>query len=196
MKKVRNILISYYIYLISFVMVFVSFIFGSSYELLNKMTLVFGVSCIIAFCTIMAFGIICIIDAIRLFRNEDYNLLRANMKILKYSLIPYFIINFGINAIVFIIFLGASRGLLIFTPIPLLFGALIIFAYISVLFSSSYSVLFILLNLKRKKIKIGKTVLFIWMQLCFVIDVLGVMIMLIKFKKEKSIIGEGDVELL
>ena len=56
-----------------------------------------------------------------LLKNSDYNSMRKNMKALKFGVIPYFVINFIIYSLLFLLFFAGSRGLIVFTPIPLLF---------------------------------------------------------------------------
>lgn len=45
------------------------------------------------------------VNSFSLFKNNDYNSMRKNMKALKFGAIPYFIINFIIYLLLFLIFL-------------------------------------------------------------------------------------------
>ncbi|GFZ30844.1 hypothetical protein CSC2_13700 [Clostridium zeae] len=125
------------------------------------------------------------VNSFILLKNSDYDSMRKNMKALKFGVIPYFVINFIIYVLLFLLFFAASRGFILFTPIPLLFLIPVFFAYLTVIFTSSYGIGFSLILYKEKRVKTGKLILHIILQLCFVLDVIDTVILLVKNKVVK-----------
>jgi hypothetical protein len=111
--------------------------------------------------------------------------LRKYMKRLKFGAIPYFILNFLFYLLLFLFFFAASRGIVVFTPLPLFFLIPIFFTYLSVLFTSPYAIGFIVALRNEDKMKIGKLVIHILMQLCFVLDVIDTIVLLKKYKTQQ-----------
>ncbi|WP_066501295.1 DUF6652 family protein [Abyssisolibacter fermentans] len=132
----------------------------------------------------MIFAVKNIINTCRFYKNREYNSLRKHMKTLKLGIIPYFILNFIIYFLIFMIFFTASRGIIIFSPIPLLFLIPIFFTYLIVLFTSCYGIGFVLILGREKKIKRGMQIIHFLLQMCFVLDVIDTIILLIKYKVE------------
>lgn len=123
-----------------------------------------------------------VINSITLFKNSDHVSLRQNMKILKFGLIPYFVINFVLYLFIFLILFAASRGIIIFSPIPLFFIIPIFFTYLAVLFTSFYGIGYVLILWKENRIKNSCLVIHVLLQLCFVLDVISTIILLAKYK--------------
>ncbi len=123
-----------------------------------------------------------IINTYRLYKERQYNLLRKHMKVIKLGMIPYFIINFIIYILLFMLFFAASRGLIIFSPIPLLFIVPVFFTYLSMLFTSCYGIGFAAIVNSEKNLGNLKFIIHILFQLCFVLDVVSTIILLLKYK--------------
>lgn len=126
------------------------------------------------------------VNSFSLFKNNDYNSMRKNMKALKFGAIPYFIINFIIYLLLFLLFFAASRGIILVTPIPLLFLIPVLFAYLTVIFTSTYGIGFSLILYKEKRLRTRKLILHIILQLCFVLDIIDTVILLAKNKVMKT----------
>lgn len=126
-----------------------------------------------------------IMNAYKLYKNIEHNSLREYMKALKLWAIPYFVINFAIYFLLFGFFFAASRGIFIFTPIPLFFLIPIFLTYLTVLFTSCYGIAFATIMHKEKRFSIRKLLFHILMQLCFVLDVVDTIILLMKYKEEQ-----------
>jgi hypothetical protein len=56
-----------------------------------------------------------------------------------------------------------------------------------VIFTSSFSIAFILLLKKKEKISIIDMVLNIWLQLIFILDIIGMILLLNRFKKNELV---------
>lgn len=130
------------------------------------------------------FGIKNIYNTWRLYKNNEYNSLRKYMKRLKLGAVPYFILNFVLYFFLFTLFFAASRGIFIFTPIPLFFLVPIFFTYLSVLLTSCYGIGFAAILNKEKNLGSGKMIIHVLLQICFVLDVLSTIILIIKYKYE------------
>ncbi|GFP77006.1 DUF6652 family protein [Clostridium fungisolvens] len=186
MKNVKNTLIGLYFNLfmvvLSLILLLRGLIHGNTGNWL-KWILVFAL--ISSEILNIVFAGINTVNSFILFKNSDYNSMRKNMKALKFGVIPYFVINFIIYGLLFLLFFAASRGLILFTPIPFLFLIPVFFAYLTVIFTSSYGLGFSLILYKEKMISTGKLVLHIILQLCFVLDVLDTIILLAKNKTVK-----------
>lgn len=130
------------------------------------------------------YGIRCIVQAIKFFRGDDLISLREYMKVGKRGLILYFLINFIYHALFFMILMAASRGIFLFGPIPMLLIPLMLFTYLAVIFTSSFSIAFILLLKKKRMMEPGTMIFNIFMQLNFVLDIIGMVFLLKRFKKD------------
>lgn len=122
-----------------------------------------------------------IISSITLFKNSDHASLRKNMKTLKLGLIPYFVINFILYLFIFLILFAASRGIIMFSPVPLFFIIPIFFTYLAVLFTSFYGIGYALILRKENRLKNSSLVIHVLLQLCFVSDVISTMILNTKY---------------
>lgn len=133
------------------------------------------------------FAIKNIINSCRLYKNREYNSLRQYMKVLKLGSIPYFILNFAIYFLLFIILFAASRGIIVVTPIPLfIFSPPILFTYLEVLFTSSYGIGFIAIINKEKRIKSVSFIIHVLLQLCFILDIISTIVLLTRYKVEHT----------
>ncbi|MBK1813191.1 hypothetical protein JHL18_21445 [Clostridium sp. YIM B02505] len=187
MKNVRNALIGLYfnLFIVIFTLVFwVRWLIDLNNSSWLKWLLVFALTVSEIFNIVFA-GINAV-NSFILLKNGDYTSMRKNMKALKFGVIPYFVINFIIYVLLFLLFFAASRGLFIFTPIPLLLLIPVFFAYLTVIFTASYGIGFSLILYKEKRIKTGKLVLHILLQLCFVLDVIDTIVLLAKNKVVKT----------
>lgn len=186
MKLVRNLIMGIYIN-IFLVILLVLLLFRSLTNPSNGRWILIVVLCVTGISSIlnMILGLRNIINTFQLWKNNEYNSLRKYMKVLKFGTVPYFIINFIVYALIFLIFFAASRGIIIFTPIPLIFIVIIFITYLTVIFTSSYGIGFLAIIKKEKRIKAGNFIIHILLQLCFVLDVIDTMILLIKYKREQ-----------
>jgi hypothetical protein len=182
MKNVRNALIGLYFNLFIVIFLLRGLIYDNNSKWL-KWILVFAL--IVSEIFNIVFAGINAVNSFIFLKNGDYNSMRKNMKALKFGVIPYFAINFIIYGLLFLLLLGASRGFLFFTPIPLLFLIPVFFAYLTVIFTSSYGIGFSLVLYNKKRISTGKLVLHIILQLCFVLDVIDTIILIAKNKVVK-----------
>lgn len=132
----------------------------------------------------IVFGLLNIWNTFQLYKNSEYEIIRKRMKVLKFGSIPFFIINFLVYFLLFFLFLAASRGILLFTPIPLFFIIFIFFTYLVVLFTSSYGIGFLAIIKRKGRINTGSLIIHILLQLCFVLDVFDTFILLSKYKKD------------
>jgi hypothetical protein len=110
--------------------------------------------------------------ALALSRRGDAGAFHRKVLRLKLVLIPFFALNFALNAVIWMILTGASRGLFIFLlPIPI--GVCFCF-----LLATSLPALF-LIGLLRRQGRIGSAgfVVHVILQLIFVLDILGVLLL-------------------
>lgn len=114
----------------------------------------------------VVFAVMNAVKTFSFYKNNDYNSMRKNMKTLKFGIIPYFVINFIIYLLLFLLFFVASRGIILVTPIPLIFLIPIAFTYFTVIFTSTYGIGFSLILYKEKRLRAGKLILHIILQLC------------------------------
>lgn len=187
MKNLRRLQISYYINMFGAIVLLIFAVLALSEEKLRFLLIVDLAIMGITLLTAMYFGIRCIVNALQLYKKEDLQLLREYMKVGKRGLIPFFIINFIYYILIFMLLIVASHGIFLFSPIPLLFVPLIIFTYFAVIFTSSFSIAFILLLKKKEKISIIDMVLNIWLQLIFILDIIGMILLLNRFNKNKLV---------
>lgn len=114
---------------------------------------------------------------IRLFRMGDAPELRKRMTGTKFGAIPYFILNFALWFLFTFLFFAASRGTIIFTPLPLLFLLPVVDCIFCVAATSIPAIAYALTLKKQGKLTSGKTVGFILALLIFVADLIIVAMM-------------------
>ena len=183
MKFIRNTLLGLYVNLFLVILLIVSLLHGLAKNNMSNLTqdmlvavvVVSGVSNVI-------FAIKNVINTCGLYKRGEYNSLRKHMKVLKLGTIPYFVLNFILYFLLCLLFFAASRGLIIFTPIPLLLLLPIFFTYLTVLFTSCYGIGLIAIISKENSSKRGNLIVHVLLQLCFVLDVVSTIILLIKYK--------------
>lgn len=122
--------------------------------------------------------------AINLYKAGDAVGLRRGMKRMKLACIPYFIVNFIYFAVLALLAFAVSRGFVIFTPIPLIFGLVMIFTYIIMVFTSIYSLVYLALLKKTENMKWVFFILHIILQIVFVFDILDTIILLSWYPKD------------
>jgi hypothetical protein len=122
MKNVRNTLMGLYFNLLM-VILSVFFLFKGMLDnnMGNWVQWILVVVLIVSGIFNIIFAGINAVNSFILFKNNDYNSMRKNMKTLKFGVIPYFVINFTMYLLLFLLFFAASRGIILITPIPLLF---------------------------------------------------------------------------
>jgi hypothetical protein len=187
MKLIRNTLSGLYVNLFMVILLMARLLWGLTNNnmgdwmrwLLTAAVVISGISNVI-------FAVKNIINTCRLYKNREYNSLRKYMKVRKLGVIPYFVLNFVIYFLLFTLFFAASRGLILFTPIPLIFLLPIFFTYLTVLFTSSYGIGFVAIINKEKRLKNGKLIIHVLLQLCFILDVISTIILLMKYKDEQT----------
>ena len=124
------------------------------------------------------FIIINLIDLIKYFLNNDTDILMNYAFKIKLWLIPYWILNLIISGIFWFILIGSTHGFgmfLIFVPF---ISAICILSVTSV-----YSILFILLYWKNGHIKNNELLIYMFSQFCFILDVIGIILLKKKHKK-------------
>jgi hypothetical protein len=118
------------------------------------------------------------ISAVKLFADNDTGGLLKTSLFVKLSLIPYFVINFILNALIFTVLAAASRGIgIILVPIP------VFLTYCILLSTSTYSIALVLSLGRNGKMGKRKTVLHFILQICFVLDILSILLLKGKMKK-------------
>ncbi len=187
MKKSNVLLITYYANIL-FLILLIKFEFSSASNnvsnfwgyLLMGLILLSGV-------LILVFGVLNVREAYNLYQKNDLIGLRNHMKLLKLGLIPYYVINLVVHSLFFLSSMAISRGLILFTPFLIIFFIPIGLAYLSLLFSSSYSIGYLILNHKSGFMKWHEMLLQIIFQFIFIIDVLSTLFILIKYKDTQRI---------
>lgn len=118
------------------------------------------------------------ISAARLFGKNDTGGLLKTSLFVKLSLIPYFVVNFILNALIFTALAAASRGIgIILVPIP------VFLTYCILLSTSIYSIALVLSLGRNGKLGKRQTILHFILQICFVLDILGILLLNGKMKK-------------
>lgn len=187
MKKSNVLLIAYYAN-IFFLILLIKFVFSSpSTSIPNFWGYLLVGLILISGILILVFGVLNIREAYSLYQKNDFIGLRNRMKLLKLGLIPYYAINLAIHGLFFLSSMAISRGLILFTPFLIIFLIPIGLAYLSILFSSTYSIGYLILNHKLGLIKWHKMILHILFQLIFIIDVLSTLFILIKYRDTQRI---------
>ncbi len=187
MKKSNVLLITYYTNIL-FLILLIKFEFSSASNnvsnfwgyLLMGLILLSGV-------LILVFGVLNVREAYNLYHKNDLIGLRNHMKLLKLGLIPYYVINLAVHGLFFLSSMAISRGLILFTPFLIIFFIPIGLAYLSLLFSSAYSIGYLILNHKSGFMKWHEMLLQIIFQFIFIIDVLSTLFILIKYKDTQRI---------
>ena len=187
MKLVRNALLVLYINLFLVILLLVSLLWGLINHMENWIQWLLTVAVVISGILNVIFAVKNVLNTFTFYKNKEYNSLRKCMKVLKLGVIPYFVINFVVYLLLFTLFFAASRGLMIFTPIPLFFLFPIFFTYLTVLSSTSpYGIGFAVILRKGNRLKNRELMIHVLLQLCFVLDVIGTLILLLKYKVEKT----------
>jgi len=116
----------------------------------------------------VVFAIVNIVFAIKCGIKNDIVKLNQCMKIVKFSSIPYFFINFICIGLLMTVLVAASRGFgIIYLPIPF------ILTWFVVLATSSYGIIELTILFKNNVITLKKYVFHLILQLCFVFDVIS-----------------------
>lgn len=183
MKYVRNALIGLYVNLLLIIFFWICLFSGLVNDDMGWKQLTLIMFIVISGVLNMIFAITNIINTYKLYKRREFDVLRKYMKAIKFGAIPYFILNFLFFVLLFMLFAAATRGIMLVTPMPLLFLIPIFFTYLSVLFTSSYGIGYAAIMHKERKLKTGKLVIHIILQLCFVIDVLDTIVLLRKYKE-------------
>jgi hypothetical protein len=175
MKNVKTLVFLLYLYLIILICESVFFIKNIDFIVYKLIPIIF----LFWLSIYIYFIVINIINTVILYRQNNISELRKNAKIIKLTLIPFWILHFILSAIIIFIFLGISRGMgIIFVPIP------IFFTYILLLITSIFSITYILLLNKNKYLK--HYYVHILLQLCFVIDIIDIIYLFRKINLEKN----------
>ena len=179
MKKLVSLIIILYAKLVFTLVFFISCIYLLSNDIQDKDYSFYYISAWCLWIIILFFILVInLIKLIRLFNANEIDVIQKYTYTIKYSLIPYWIINFFLSLIFWIIILGASRGLGVFIlPLPILFN------FCMLCFTSMYSVSYILLLWKNDYIKNSHFLLYTVSQFFFVIDILGLVILKKKLRK-------------
>lgn len=122
--------------------------------------------------------------AIGLYKTNDADGLRRGMKQMKLASIPYFVVNFIYFAALALLAMVASRGIVLVTPIPLIFVLVMIFTYVIMLFTSIYGIVYLAWLKKSGAIKLAPMVAHIIMQMIFVLDIIGTVLLLSWYPKD------------
>jgi hypothetical protein len=170
MFRIYGLLFSLYLNNIYFVII--GYLIATNLNSSNfKNTNVFNGLFIAFICIIIlfiVFGMINIIYSIKCGLKREYKKLEKYMKILKLSSIPYFIINFICIGLFVVVLLAASRGFgIVYLPIPF------ILTWFVVVVTSSYGIVELIVLFGKKDISIKNFILYIILQLCFVIDIIS-----------------------
>jgi hypothetical protein len=116
--------------------------------------------------------------AIGFYKANDADGLRRGMKQMKLASIPYFVVNFIYFAALALLAMVASRGIVLFTPIPLIFVLVMLFTYVIMSFTSIYGIVYLIWLKKSGETKLATMVVHIVMQLVFVLDILNTVFLL------------------
>lgn len=189
MKKIVMFLISLYL---TFVCLYGYFLINSEKhpfirEMLPWAALVFGV----LFFVLYIINIIC---GIKDFSTKDIFNLRKSMMILKFGTVPFLVLNFHIilaTTIMSGLFTWITLGVSLLVP-PLMIGLGVITGVMILSLSSLYSILF-LIRLKRiNAMTKGEMSIHIILQLFCLVDVIGVLVLAIRYSNKKCVSLFGD----
>ncbi|MDO5387597.1 MAG: hypothetical protein Q4F63_00015 [Clostridia bacterium] len=122
--------------------------------------------------------------AVALTKDGDDKKLASFMKVAKFGSIPMYVIVFTINFVVWAVMVLATRGIGIFA-LPFAILPTVFFTYLNVIFTSIYSICFLIDKKNKGEISAVFMVINILLQLCFVIDVIDTIYLCFKFRKKK-----------
>ena len=129
-------------------------------------------------------GIRNIITGVKLTKAGDSESLGSFMKTAKFGSIPLYVIVFIINFLMWSLLLIASRGIGIFSFLFMI-APTVFFTYLNVIFTSVFSICFLIDKKNKGEISAVSMVVHILLQLCFVIDVIDTIYLCAKFGKRK-----------
>ena len=142
---------------------------------------VFGILLALWFVIFIILSIRNIIYTNKLLKRCEIDKLKKLTEFIKFGAIPFWIINFILLSLLTIAIVMGTRGIgIVIIPVP------IIIAYIILLGTSIFSIPYIKLLYKGKKIGFKQMVIHIILQLCFVWDVIGIIYLKINDKKEDA----------
>lgn len=178
MKIIRNALVMLYI---NFICLFIEFIalMRANITILKC----FFILSIATFLVIMFLLIKNAKKAVNLGINLEYDVLRKSMKSIKLGMTPVCILDFLLFCLLCLLLFVASRGLILFTPVPIFLGIPIFFVYVTIVLTSSYGIAFVVTLRRQNTITTGKLILYIILQLCFVLDIIATIVLIAKYKE-------------
>lgn len=132
---------------------------------------------------VLVFLVFGIYRSFQLFSENETEKLKVEMKRLKFSLIPFYIINFIVYFSVFILVVVATRGFILFTSFVFPFLLQIGFTYLIVAGTSSYGIFYVYSRYKSNHIKVDKVIILVLLQFFFILDIVSTIIIL----KDKEI---------
>lgn len=143
---------------------------SGSESLMTAFGMGYPIIALLYFAALIVIGTISILNSFKAYKENDFEYCIKGFMILKYGLIPFFVVNFLSMAFLALVFLVASRGTIIFAaPIFLLIG--ISFTWIAMLPSSFWGLQVIRFAVRDGKIGKSKF-LHIFLQFCFLLDLL------------------------
>lgn len=152
------------------IMYFGALLSSGSESLMTTFGIGYPMIALLYFVALLVIGIISVLNAFKAYRKNDFEYCIKGLMILKYGLIPFFVVNFLSMTFLALIFLIASRGAIIFaTPIFLFVG--MFFTWIAMLPGSFWGVQVIRFAVRDGKIRKGK-LLHMFLQFCFLLDLL------------------------
>jgi hypothetical protein len=128
-----------------------------------------------------------LVHVVRSAVRGETELLGRQASVLKMVSIPWFVINFLVNFLFFSLFGIVSRGLIIFF-IP----AAVFITWCVMMGSTIYSLGYLILLKKEKRIEIPAMVFHGWLQLMFMTDVIGILVLRRQMKKADQNQHRGD----
>jgi hypothetical protein len=137
---------------------------------------------LIWFLPFLVITIINIISVIKLFIRKELNTLAKYTKVIKFGLIPFWIINFiGYTAFVIMINMPSHGFGIFIVPIP------IMASYSVLIITSLFSILFLMLLYKNGILNSKQILIHFIMQICFIFDIISIFY-IFKIIKKKNII--------
>ena len=140
----------------------------------------------LTFVALLVLSLLHLAKAVRHLANGEAAPLRQGMRAMKLGSIPYFLLNFLYFILLAIVLLMGTRGLVIMTPIPLLFGVVVGMTYLVMLGNSVYGVCYVFHLRNQSRITNGKAVLHIILHGIFVLDILDTIILLARHKEHNK----------
>jgi hypothetical protein len=148
-----------------------------NYKPLAMVLLIWG----IWFLLFMIITIINAFNVINKFLKKETNLLLEYAKKVKLGLIPFWVINFiGYTAFVIMVNIPSHGFGIFIVPFP------IMASYFVLITSSVLSILLLLLLYREEKINNKQFLIYIITQLCFVLDIIGIIHLLKIIKTENN----------